>query len=241
MLMKRVGILVLLLLLAGMHGIALAETPKEITLASEEWTDATNKDGTGLYWDIFRAVYEPAGVKVNFIIRSYEGSINLVTTNKADAVVGSYQNEIKGMIYTNEPFDADAIVALFKKGTVSNWQGKESLKGKTVAYVKGYSIAKYLGVPVEQKEFDTRENILQVLDKGRVDFYLENEDDLDEVLELKVVDKNNFQKEPVMELGLYLAFPDNDKGKALKAIFDEAYPKLVASGEIQKLLTKWNW
>jgi len=239
--MKRVGILVLLLLLAGMNGIALAETPKEITLASEEWTDATNKDGTGLYWDIFRAVYEPAGVKVNFIIRSYEGSINLVSTNKADAVVGSYQNEIKGMIYSNEPFDADAIVALFKKGTVSNWQGKESLKGKTVAYVKGYSIAKYLGVPVEQKEFDTRENILQVLDKGRVDFYLENEDDLDEVLELKVVDKNNFQKEPVMELGLYLAFPDNDKGKALKAIFDEAYPKLVASGEIQKLLTKWNW
>ncbi|MBU4261751.1 MAG: transporter substrate-binding domain-containing protein [Proteobacteria bacterium] len=239
--MKRMGIFVLLFLW-GMHCSALAaETPKEIMLASEEWTDATNKDGTGLYWDIFRAVYEPAGVKVNFIIRSYEGSINLVTTNKADAVVGSYLNEIKGMIYSNDAFDADSIVALFKKGTVSSWQGKESLKGKTVAYVKGYSIAKYLGVPVEQKEFDTRENILQILDKGRVDFYLENETDLDEVLELKIVDKDKFQKEPVMELGLYLAFPDNDKGKALKAIFDEAYPKLEASGEIQKLKTKWNW
>jgi polar amino acid transport system substrate-binding protein len=218
-----------------------AEAPKEILFASEEWTDATNRDGTGLYWDIFRAVYEPAGVKVNFIIRSYEGSINLVTTNKADAVVGSYKDEIKGMLYSNDAFDADSIVALFKKGTVSNWQGKESLKGKTVAYVKGYSIAQYLGVPVEQKEFDTRENILQVLDKGRVDFYLENEDDLDQVLELGIVDKNKFQKEPVMDLGLYLAFPNNDKGKALKAIFDEAYPKLKASGEIQKLLTKWNW
>lgn len=240
--MKRAVILTLLFLLAGMPCRALAaETPKEIMFASEEWTDATNKDGTGLYWDIFRAVYEPAGVKVNFIIRSYEGSINLVTTNKADAVVGSYQNEIKGMIYSSVPFDADAIVALFKKGAVSSWQGKESLKGKTVAYVKGYSIANYLGVPVEQKEFDTRENILQVLDKGRVDFYLENESDLDEVLELNIVDKNKFQKEPVMELGLYLAFPDNDRGRALKAIFDEAYPKLEASGEIEKLLKKWNW
>jgi len=239
--MKRLVVLVLLFLLGSIQCQALAETPKEILFASEEWTDATNKDGTGLYWDIFRAVYEPAGVKVNFIIRSYEGSINLVTTNKADAVVGSYENEIKGMIYSKDAFDADSIVALFKKGTVSNWQGKESLKGKAVAYVKGYSIAKYLGVPVEQKEFDTRENILQVLDKGRVDFYLENEDDLDEALELNIVDRNNFQKEPVMELGLYLAFPDNDKGKALKAIFDEAYPKLVDSGEIQKLLTKWNW
>ncbi|MEW6288894.1 MAG: transporter substrate-binding domain-containing protein [Thermodesulfobacteriota bacterium] len=240
--MKRVAVLVLMFLLGWVPCSAhAAETPKEILFASEEWTDATNRDGTGLYWDIFRAVYEPAGVKVNFIIRSYEGSINLVTTNKADAVVGSYKDEIKGMLYSNDAFDADSIVALFKKGTASNWQGKESLKGKTVAYVKGYSIAQYLGVPVEQKEFDTRENILQVLDKGRVDFYLENEDDLDHVLELGIVDKNKFQKEPVMDLGLYLAFPNNDKGKALKAIFDEAYPKLKASGEIQKLLTKWNW
>lgn len=240
--MKRVTVLVLMFLLGWVpYSAHAAEAPKEILFASEEWTDATNRDGTGLYWDIFRAVYEPAGVKVNFIIRSYEGSINLVTTNKADAVVGSYKDEIKGMLYSNDAFDADSIVALFKKGTVSNWQGKESLKGKTVAYVKGYSIAQYLGVPVEQKEFDTRENILQVLDKGRVDFYLENEDDLDQVLELGIVDKNKFQKEPVMDLGLYLAFPNNDKGKALKAIFDEAYPKLKASGEIQKLLTKWNW
>lgn len=240
--MKRVTVLVLMFLLGWVpYSAHAAEALKEILFASEEWTDATNRDGTGLYWDIFRAVYEPAGVKVNFIIRSYEGSINLVTTNKADAVVGSYKDEIKGMLYSNDAFDADSIVALFKKGTVSNWQGKESLKGKTVAYVKGYSIAQYLGVPVEQKEFDTRENILQVLDKGRVDFYLENEDDLDQVLELGIVDKNKFQKEPVMDLGLYLAFPNNDKGKTLKAIFDEAYPKLKASGEIQKLLTKWNW
>ena len=239
--MKKVVVLALLVLLSGMGvGAFAAEAPKEIVLASEEWTDATNKDGTGLYWDIFRAVYEPAGVKVNFIIRSYEGSINLVKTAKADAVVVSYENEIPGMLYSKDAFDADSIVALFKKGAVA-WKGKESLQGKTVANVKGYSIAKYLGVPVQEKEFDTRENILQILDKGRVDFYLENEDDLDEALEAGIVDKNNFQKEPVMELGLYLAFPDTDKGKALKAIFDEGFAKLEASGELKKLLEKWNW
>jgi polar amino acid transport system substrate-binding protein len=239
--MKRVVLLALLVLLGGMRiGVCSAEAPKEILFASEEWTDATNKDGTGLYWDIFRAVYEPAGVKVNYIIRSYEGAINLVKTGKADAVVGSYQNEIAGLLYSKDAFDADSIVALFKKGTVS-WQGKPSLQGKTVANVKGYSIAKYLGIPVQEKEFDTRENILQVLEKGRVDFYLENEDDLDEALESGIVDKNNFQKEPVMELGLYLAFPDNDKGKALKAIFDEGFARLEASGELKKLLGKWNW
>lgn len=239
--MQKILVFALLVLLGAMNYNAFAAgAPKEILLASEEWTDATNKDGTGLYWDIFRAVYEPAGVKVDFIIRSYEGSINLVRTKKADAVVGTYKDEIKGLLYSNDPFDADAIVALFKKGSVQ-WQNKESMKGKSVAYIKGYSIAKYLGFSVDEKEFETRENILKILDKGRVDFFLENESDLGEVLESGVVDKNNFQQEPVMELGLYLAFADTEKGRALKAIFDERYPQLEASGEIKKLLEKWEW
>ncbi len=29
---------------------------KTIVFATEEWKDATNRDGTGLYWDILRAV-----------------------------------------------------------------------------------------------------------------------------------------------------------------------------------------
>ena len=64
--------------------------PTEIILASEEWANATNRDGTGLYWDIFRAVYEPVGIKTKFIIRSYKGSVSLVKKNQADAAVGIY-------------------------------------------------------------------------------------------------------------------------------------------------------
>jgi len=49
-------------------GAALAVSPARaldtIRVSSEQWDHATHRDGSGLYWDIIRAVYEPAGIEV---------------------------------------------------------------------------------------------------------------------------------------------------------------------------------
>ena len=39
-----------------------ASVPGKIMLASEQWNDYTNKDGTGLAWDVLRQVFEPEGI-----------------------------------------------------------------------------------------------------------------------------------------------------------------------------------
>jgi polar amino acid transport system substrate-binding protein len=68
--MKKSVFFTVIVLLCPIFFSALAgNSPTEIILASEEWANATNRDGTGLYWDIFRAVYEPVGIKTRFIIR----------------------------------------------------------------------------------------------------------------------------------------------------------------------------
>ncbi|MDB5849349.1 MAG: hypothetical protein JWP29_3101 [Rhodoferax sp.] len=38
--------------------------PTEIRLVSDEWHKTARKDGTGLYFDLIRMVYEKHGVKV---------------------------------------------------------------------------------------------------------------------------------------------------------------------------------
>ena len=84
--MKKAAFFIIIFVLCPIFYPAQAgSAPAEIILASEEWANATNKDGTGLYWDIFRAVYEPVGIKTKFIIRSYKGSVSLVKKNQADA------------------------------------------------------------------------------------------------------------------------------------------------------------
>ena len=216
-------------------------TPREIMLASEEWTNATNRDGTGLYWDIFRAVFEPAGIKTRFIIRPYGRSIRLVKHNRADALVGAYPDIIKGALFPRYPFDKDLIFALFDKRLRAQWKGQASLKGKKVAWVKGFAFDEYLQIPVIKKEFSSRETILQLLDKKRLDFFLDSHNDLEAVLNRKIVDVTRYTVEEVMQLDRYLAFANNKKGEKLRQIFDQRYPLLVKSGRIEKLFAKWNW
>jgi len=194
--------------------------PAEIIMASEEWTNATNRDGTGLYWDILRAVYEPVGIKTKFIIQSYNGSVKLVKKNRVDAAVGIYPERIRGALFSQYPFVKDYVLALFKKNKLNQWNGQESLQNKKVAWIKGYSFDEYLEIPVLKREFSNRNIILHHLDNDQVDFFLDTRNDMESVLNKGIVEVSHYTVETVLELDRYLVFADNRKGKKLKKIFD---------------------
>ncbi len=232
----------LLILLGSICSTAMAgNIPSEIIMASEEWTNATNRDGTGLYWDIFRAVYEPVGIKTRFIIQSFNGSVSLVKKNRVDAAVGIYPEMIEGALFSQYPFIKDYVLALFKKNRVSQWNGQKTLQDKKVAWLKGYAYDKYLEVPVVKEEFDRRENILRRLDQNNIDFFIDSRNDMESVLNQGIIEVSRYTVETVLELDRYLVFANNPKGKTLKEIFDHRFPSLVQSGEIEKLSAKWNW
>ena len=240
--MKKAVFLILFIAFCPIYQDALAgSAPAEIILASEEWANATNKDGTGLYWDIFRAVYEPVGIKTKFIIRSYKGSVSLVKRNQADALVGIHPVKIQGALSSQYPFVKDYLLVLFKKNKFSQWNGQDTLKNKKIGWIQGFSYDEYLEVPVFKREFTKREDILRRLDKDQVDFFMDTRNDVESVLNKGIIDVTRYTVETVLELERYLVFADNKKGKELKKIFDHRFPHLVQSGEIEKLFTKWNW
>ncbi len=221
--------------------IGAQENIKEISLGSEVWIGATNSDGSGLYWDIFRAVFEPMGIKMKYQIRSYTGTVQLLELQKIDAFVGSGQNEIDNAIYPKWHFDAEIVVVIFKKSNNLNWEGQKSLEGKQVAWVKGYEYDKYLSVPVKKKEVDTRKTGLLRLNADRIDFFMDANVDLEDALNKGFIDSSKFQTEFVTQLNLYLAFVNNPRGKQLSQIFDNRFESLLLSGEVKKLYAKWKW
>jgi polar amino acid transport system substrate-binding protein len=240
--MKKAAFLTIIFLLGPICFPAQAGgSPADIILASEEWPNATNKDGTGLFWDIFRAVYEPVGIKTKFIIRSYKGSVSLVKKRQADAAVGVYPERIQGALSSAYPFVKDYVLVLFKKNRLNQWSGQESLKNKKVGWIKGNSYDEYLEVPVIKKEFYRKESILRSLDKDQIEFFMDTRNDVESVLNKGIIDVTRYTVEPVLELERYLVFANNKKGKELKKIFDDRFPDLVKSGEIEKLFAKWNW
>ena len=130
---------------------------------------------------------------------------------------------------------------LFKKDKISQWEGQQTLKNRKVAWLKGYAYDEYLEVPVIKKEFSTREAILRRLDSDQIDFFMDTRNDVESVLNKGIIDVTHYTVETVLELERYLVFADNRKGKELKKIFDDRFPRLVESGELDRLFVKWNW
>jgi len=212
---------------------------KEINIVSEAWENQTNKDGTGLYWDIIRLVYESVGIKVNFKTREYSRSVALVRSKRSDAWVGSYLNEEEGVLYPTSHFDADIVSALFVPKPDFKWEGEKSLAGKNVAWNKGYELHEYLDVKFKRKEFTSRKNVISLLKAGRIDFYIDAQVELISYFG-DALSKNELRSEIIKRLNLYLAFSDSERGKALLRIFDERFKQLLVSGEIKTLFEKWN-
>jgi polar amino acid transport system substrate-binding protein len=238
---KIVKITLLFVIFSTIPPVFAGNTLTEIVIASEEWANATNRDGTGLYWDIVRAVYEPIGIKTKFVIRSYNGSVSLVKKNRVDAAAGIYPDQIQGGLFSQYPFVKDYILVLFKRNRLTPWAGPESIQHKRVAWIKGYSYDRFLEVPVHKREFSRRETILRQLHTDQVDFFMDTRNNMESVLNTGIIDVSRYTVENVLALDRYLVFANNRKGKKLKSIFDHRFPHLVESGEIDRLFAKWNW
>jgi len=213
---------------------------KTITLATEEWKDATNKDGTGLYWDILRAVYEPEGYKIKPIIRSYQGAVALVENESVDGMIGAYKDEIQLGLYPEKYFAVDIVQALYMKNSGIDWRGINTIKGKRIGWVEGYAFNKYLPDSVMYsttiRRVDTRKVAINLIKLSKIDFFLDAEGDLKDFF----IDNEDYRIEAfvmktLIELKLYICFANNENGKLLVQLFDQNFSGLLKAGGIRKL------
>jgi polar amino acid transport system substrate-binding protein len=207
----------------------------QVTFASESWALATEKDGSGLYWDLFRAVYEPVGIEVNTTIRSYQGSVNLLEHQLVDAMVGAYENEIGKGIYPKNYFAVDIVVAVGRNEKMASWEGQKTIENKRVGWIKGYSYDEYLDVNVIKNTFNDRESIFRGLDHGRIDYGLDARADITEFLLSGKGRADQYATQTLLELKLFTVFAMTEKGRKLAHIFDQRFSELLQSGEVQKL------
>lgn len=232
---------VILLYCCLFTGNSYAEGISEIAVSSESWEDATNKDGTGLYWDIIKLIYEPVGINVKLDTTSYARSVALVKQNQSDAWVGSYLNEEEDIIYPKSHFDADVVAAMFIKNPGLPWQGQQSLEGKNVGWIKGYELHEYLDVKFNKRELSNRDDVLALLKSGKLDYFIDAVAEFETHFDEALKQDKNLTTETIKHLNLYLGFAKTPKGQKLADIFDERFPKIIESGELKDLFKKWDF
>ncbi len=239
-------LLILMSLLIGFSP-AFAENIDSIFVVCDEWKNYTNKDGTGAYWEVLKSVYEPVGIDVTTKTMPWKRVLMMVKKKKADALVGDYY-DAKSADYLYPTWHIsveDPVVAVFKKGTIKNWEntGIRSLEGKRVVWIRGYDfeINFLKGIHVIQHEITTIPQGLRLIDSGRDDVFLDYESsvrheakklhfNLDQDYEIKRATPGN---------KLYVVFAKTETSKELVRIFDRRMTLLAETGEIEKIYLKW--
>ncbi|KAF2409666.1 substrate-binding periplasmic protein [Pseudomonas antarctica] len=213
-----------------------APVPGKIVLASEEWNDYTNKDGSGLAWDLVRQIFEPVGITVQTRSEPYTRSIGLARRGEVDGWVGSYRDEASGVSYPHWNFDADHIYALGLATTPT--PSLATLGNYRLAWVRGYKYEEYLPNLHRFHQIERRDGILPMLQHARADFYI------DALTEAKYVlsqsdDPSQFKLTHIAELPLYIGFADTERGRALMAVYDRRLAVLVKRGELKPIFARW--
>lgn len=211
--------------------------PGKIVLASEQWNAYTNKDGSGLAWDLLRQVFEPAGISVQTRSVPYTRSVGLAQRGEVDGCVGSYRDEVSGVLYPHWNFDADHIYALGL--ATAPTPTLATLGDYRLAWVRGYKYEQYLPNVRRFNQIERRDGILPMLQHGRADFYIDALTEARYVLS-ESQDPALFKLTHIAELPLYIGFADTERGRALMAVYDQRFASLVKTGELKAIFARWN-
>lgn len=236
MFMKKIAVLLLsFFVITNLFG-------ETIQIVTEEWEDSTNADGTGLYFDILREVYEPEGYELELKIVPYVRASRMVQNEMAHIMVGSYLDEIEDVLYPDLYFDADDISAMYLSSNSHKWDGESSLSGTKTTFIRGYEIDGYLDVPVNVYEIDDRETALKLLDSGRVDYFLDNIYELEDVLSnTEEFNSDYFTISSFKDLPLYMIFSSNELGEELREVWNRRFNEIIQNGRLMELYSNWDY
>ena len=224
---------------------AWSQAIKTVKLATEEWEDNTNADGTGSFFEIIEAAFAMSDIKMEFVIVPYERSVEMTRNGEVDAWVASYDEEEDFALFPKWHFDADIVTAVYKKNRFPDFDGVGSLNGKTVSWIRGYAYDEYIEEDMKIYRLDKRKGAMEMLVRDRIDIYLDAQAEISVMTEDTEFNRkikfnpDNFEFREILRLKLFLAFSNTEKSRELINIWDTNFPKILESGEVKRIYEKY--
>jgi polar amino acid transport system substrate-binding protein len=217
-----------------------------LRIVTPAWKSQTNEDGSGLFFDIVRHVYEPAGIRMEYEIVPWKRAIRMLTYKEADAMLCAIRHTIAkaDLLAPKYPMVVDNTVAVFKKEKIKEWKGTDTLKGKNLIWMLGYDLhknQKFRGMKLKWEEVPSHYSAWKRLEADRnADIYIDSYFDVSTYIKTNQVDMTRYQIEILWGENAYMAFAKTDKSKKLIKIYDKRIIAMFKSGELEKIFKKWN-
>jgi len=230
---------------AAITGPAIGQpTPKasnEIYLVSDAWHDLTRRDGSGLYFELIRMVYERQGVKLKTEIFPYARTVQMVREKKADGWVASFLKEKDFPLYPKWHFDQNAQMVVFKKGLPGGFSGLPSLRNKRVGWLRDFGLDRYITEPMKISEVDSIKSAFLMLENDRFDYFVGAKSDLEDGIKKDKINMAPYDMVFAMNLGLYLAFADTERGAGFSKMWDREMETLHKAEAFKAIYKKYGY
>ncbi len=214
---------------------------RKIRIATPYWEDFTNKDGTGVYFDLLRAVYEPMDVRVKYELVPWKRAELMIRQQDADAGLAEFYNPDyePAILYPRYPMDSEIVCVVYKKERFGQWHGQESLKNKKVAWIRGYDYHKNLGVKVKYYEVDSQKQAWGMMDIDRVDCFMASIEEIENYMSEHDISSRDYPIQEVITKQLYMWFNNSQRSRTLIDIYDQQIPRLLESGVLERIFKRY--
>ena len=216
-----------------------------LSIATPEWENQTNRDGTGLFFDILHAVYDPAGITLKISIIPTTRSLLMLKNQEVDASLGFYSEEVGRLIgwdfyqTPKHPLITERFVAIFKKKRTSAWHFPGSLRHARVAWIEGYDLDNRIPVALHYQKITTQAQGWNLLRADRVDFYIDSASDSMAAARKRGVNLDEYHVETLWADKMYIPFALSERGAYFLTVFDQRIKALRQSGELARIYAKW--
>ena len=218
----------ILLLILTCACISTTFANESLRVVSGEWQGYSEVDGTGIYWDLMRALY--GEYPLQFDVLPYNRALRSFADSDVDIILGVYREDVEHAVFPRWHLDMEApLIAFYNKNRVhlsKKWQ----LKNLQLAWVDGYNINRFIGENLQHYPVDNFELGMKLLQGNRIDAFI----DYDYMLPgTRPKNLTSFEIAPAKRI--YAAFQNSPKGKQLAKQFDLGMAKLRESGELQRI------
>ncbi len=247
--------IVAILFLSVFFGIPCLRAEETITVRADTWMPYNGdpaSDRPGYCIELIKAIFEPAGIKIDYQVIPWTQALAEVQANKIDAIIGTSPSECTTCLFPWEAAGPNQNSYYIKKGNPWIFNGLNSLRNKHLGVIEGYfyddgPLDKYItdiGAPQVQKSAgdNALEHNLKELEAGRLDVIVENDLVIREALRsLGLAPDSVVPVGQAKTQNIFLGFaPGKDRSKTYLNLWDRGIKNLRASGKLKEILARYN-
>ncbi|MFC1886175.1 substrate-binding periplasmic protein [Thermodesulfobacteriota bacterium] len=198
----------------------------------------------GYSWDIVRTSFHNRGYRIHLTVAPWSRSVYLMENQNVELLfTTAYTKErAEKYYYSREEIHKINLVIYVPLDSSIEWKGLESMHGKSVAIIRGFSGGSLWDedTRIRKKLINRIEQALGMLDEKRIDGYATNDIVFDYYLKQHGITDKYKKLPPFDSVTEYLAgMKTNPHVKNLLDVFDTGKREIKRNGTMDKINTKW--